>query len=137
KRSSLTNYPVYTMKKEYLFVYLIAHGARHGWSRLRWLHDIDHLQEQSLDWALIRQLCHRFEAAHLAGQALILSEQYLLTTFSKRNCYLLRSTRAKMLAEERLFYIVSIILLFADVVPKEVSRYHKKSLYFLMSCKQK
>lgn len=39
--SQLTSYPVYYLGKEDLFSFLVAHGARHGWFRLRWLVDID------------------------------------------------------------------------------------------------
>ena len=32
------------------FYFLITHGARHGWSRLRWLMDIDKMLNGKLDW---------------------------------------------------------------------------------------
>ena len=31
---------VYILGREDLFLFLVSHGARHGWSRLRWLIDI-------------------------------------------------------------------------------------------------
>ena len=31
--SSLTSYPIYYLGREDLFLFLVAHGARHGWSR--------------------------------------------------------------------------------------------------------
>ncbi|MDQ7861985.1 nucleotidyltransferase family protein [Peribacillus frigoritolerans] len=34
------------MGKEDLFLYLIAHGSKHGWFRLRWLADIDLLMRK-------------------------------------------------------------------------------------------
>ncbi|MCM3173223.1 nucleotidyltransferase family protein [Paenibacillus sp. MER 99-2] len=46
KRSRLSTYtqtPVRMLEKEDLWVYLVTHGARHGWFRLRWLLDIDQM----------------------------------------------------------------------------------------------
>lgn len=46
KRSRLCSYnqtPVRMLEKEDLWVYLVTHGARHGWFRLRWLMDIDQM----------------------------------------------------------------------------------------------
>ena len=33
-RVLLTSYPVYFLGREDLFLFLVSHGARHGWSRL-------------------------------------------------------------------------------------------------------
>ena len=49
--SSLTSFPVYFLGREDLFLFLVSHGARHGWSRLRWLVDIHQLVKQELDWS--------------------------------------------------------------------------------------
>ena len=46
RKSELTTYPVYFLGQEDLFLYLITHGARHGWFRLRWLIDIDKMVEK-------------------------------------------------------------------------------------------
>ncbi|MDO7488046.1 nucleotidyltransferase family protein [Peribacillus frigoritolerans] len=44
KRSSkLTSYPVPFFGNDDLFLYLVFHGAKHGWFRLRWLVDIDQM----------------------------------------------------------------------------------------------
>lgn len=45
--SMLTRCPVYFLGKEDLFLYLVAHGSKHGWFRLRWLADIDLLVRKS------------------------------------------------------------------------------------------
>lgn len=41
--SITTNQPIYILGNMDLFLFLVSHGARHGWSRLRWLEDIDML----------------------------------------------------------------------------------------------
>ena len=48
--SQITNYPVYFLGEEDLFVYLVSHGARHGWFRLRWLLDIDQMVRKGLNF---------------------------------------------------------------------------------------
>lgn len=43
RASNLVSQPVYFLSEEDLFQYLIDHGTRHGWFRLRWLADIDQI----------------------------------------------------------------------------------------------
>ena len=50
RKSTLTNFPVYLLGREDLFLFLVCHGARHGWSRLRWLVDIQMLMKQNVEW---------------------------------------------------------------------------------------
>ena len=47
--SPITSYPVYFLGEEDLFLYLVSHGARHGWFRLRWLLDIDQMVRKGFD----------------------------------------------------------------------------------------
>ena len=60
RKSSLTNYPVYILSSEDLFLFLVTHGARHGWSRLRWLIDIHQIIKQNLDWSIISTLLEKY-----------------------------------------------------------------------------
>ena len=46
---NLANYPIYFLGREDLFLYLIAHGARHGWFRLRWLLDIHQIMNNQMN----------------------------------------------------------------------------------------
>ena len=48
-KSGLTQSFVYLLGKEDIFMFLSSHGARHGWSRLRWLLDLQYLMKQKLD----------------------------------------------------------------------------------------
>ncbi|WP_217582298.1 nucleotidyltransferase family protein, partial [Lysinibacillus sp. GbtcB16] len=50
RTSTLTSESIYQLGREDLFLFLISHGARHGWSRLRWLLDINQMVKQGLDW---------------------------------------------------------------------------------------
>ncbi|SFA97172.1 Uncharacterised nucleotidyltransferase [Cohnella sp. OV330] len=65
------------------FLYLVHHGARHGWFRLRWLCDIDVLARRGLDWSSCAQLAVMYGTEHLVGQALILAFQLLQTPTPK------------------------------------------------------
>ena len=46
----LTDSPVYFLGREDLFLFLVTHGARHGWSRLRWLVDIHQIVNKIINW---------------------------------------------------------------------------------------
>ncbi|PYY28471.1 nucleotidyltransferase domain-containing protein [Paenibacillus illinoisensis] len=41
--STYTQNPIRMLEREDLWAYLVTHGARHGWFRLRWLMDIDQM----------------------------------------------------------------------------------------------
>ena len=47
RKSTLTSNSVYMLGEEDLFLFLVSHGARHGWSRLRWLVDIKNCRSRS------------------------------------------------------------------------------------------
>ena len=47
---SFSHHPLFMLGEEDLYMFLIKHGARHGWFRLRWLLDIQQLiQKQEAD----------------------------------------------------------------------------------------
>ena len=51
--------------KEDLFLFLVSHGARHGWSRLRWLVDIKKIVKQELNWNEIHKLMRKYQMLHI------------------------------------------------------------------------
>ncbi|WP_460291363.1 nucleotidyltransferase domain-containing protein, partial [Bacillus cereus] len=75
RKSTLTSNSVYMLGEEDLFLFLVSHGARHGWSRLRWLVDIKKIVDQDLNWSEIHKLMRKYQMLHLGGQALILAAQ--------------------------------------------------------------
>lgn len=135
--STMTHEAVYILGKEDLFSFLTTHGARHGWSRLRWLADIDQMARQELDWgrqlALLKKTC----SLHIAGQALILSAQLLGTPVNEEAKILMSKKRSRHLAQHALFYIGQLINLHTPPVPKNIAKYHKHHLFNLMPVKQK
>ncbi|MGO4274859.1 nucleotidyltransferase family protein, partial [Paenibacillus sp. TAF58] len=79
RKSTITSHPVYYLGREDLFLFLASHGARHGWSRLRWLADIDRITRQDIDDAKLHSLLMKNRQLHLGAQAIILAAQLLHT----------------------------------------------------------
>ncbi|HZH61908.1 MAG TPA: nucleotidyltransferase family protein [Metabacillus sp.] len=136
-QSKLTNYPVYLLGKEDLFLFLVSHGARHGWSRLRWLLDIHQLTEQEIDWKKVNGLLKAYQFHNAGAQAIALSSELLDSNVSLDMMPILANKRSHELAQEAIFYLERMVNLHTDPVPEEVFRYHSRHLFSLMSLKQK
>jgi hypothetical protein len=70
---------MYTLGSEHQFLYLSAHGARHGWFRLRWLVDIDRLAICAVDWEALLPMMRRYGGLPAGGQAWALAAALLGT----------------------------------------------------------
>ncbi len=70
---------MYTLGSEHQFLYLSAHGARHGWFRLRWLVDIDRLAVCAVDWEALLPMMRRYGGLPAGGQAWALAAALLGT----------------------------------------------------------
>lgn len=70
---------IYTLGSEHQFLYLSAHGARHGWFRLRWLVDIDRLAIRAVDWEALLPMMRRHGGLPAGGQAWALAAALLGT----------------------------------------------------------
>ncbi|MDQ0217471.1 Renal dipeptidase [Peribacillus cavernae] len=136
-RSTLTSSPIYLLGREDLFLFLVSHGARHGWSRLRWLIDIKQLMKQEVKWETAYKLLKSYGYHHVGGQGIILALQLLHTDFLDEMGPMLVSERSQRLAQEAIFYLETMVNLHTDPVPEDVARYHKHHLFSLMSYRQK
>ncbi|HWJ76735.1 MAG TPA: nucleotidyltransferase family protein [Niallia sp.] len=136
-KSELTNYPVYFLGKEDLFLFLVSHGARHGWSRLRWLLDIHQLTEQQVNWKKVNELLKIYQFHKAGAQALALTSELLGSHISAEMMPILANKHSQKLAQEAIFYFEKMVNLHTDPVPEEVFRYHSRHLFSLMSLKQK
>ncbi|PEZ83320.1 nucleotidyltransferase family protein [Bacillus sp. AFS017274] len=105
RTSTITRSPTYFLGKEDLFFYLVSHGARHGWFRLRWLLDIDLMLKKGLNLDKTEKLFKKYKRQHLGGQALILASQLLKTPINKRMKFLTAGNRSKVLSEWSIFFI--------------------------------
>ncbi|WML51579.1 nucleotidyltransferase family protein [Neobacillus sp. PS3-12] len=135
--SSLTSRPVYMLGLEDLFLFLVSHGARHGWSRLRWLVDINQLINKEFDWIKSIHLLEKSQLVQIGGQASILASQLLGTNIPIEFNNLIKNKKYQQLALEAVFYIKQMVNLHTPTVPEEISDYHKRHLFSLMSMEQK
>jgi hypothetical protein len=135
--SSLTSHPIHFLGKEDLFFFLVSHGARHGWSRLRWLVDIDRLSKQITNWKNLRLLLEKYQNTQTGGQALLLTSELLHTKLNEESITLTGGNRPKRLAQDTLFYLQQMVNLHSDPVPRIVASYHKRYLFSIMSFQQK
>lgn len=103
--SSLTSYPVFYLGREDLFLFLVSHGARHGWFRLRWLGDIDQLVRREKNWADLIDHVRNYHYEYITGQAILLVKQLFHTPVSPQAHELIRENKALRLARLALFYI--------------------------------
>ncbi|MEK3881794.1 nucleotidyltransferase family protein [Paenibacillus sp. PL2-23] len=137
RKSSLISRPIYYLGREDLFMFLVSHGARHGWSRLRWLLDIKKLMNQRIDWTRLTQLLKKHHYHNIGGQALFLAAKLLAAPLKEEMRPLLASRKAEWLAEDTMFYIQRMVNLHSPPLPKDVERYHRQYLFALMSKRQK
>lgn len=136
-QSSLTSYPVYLLGKGDLFLFLVSHGSRHGWSRLRWIVDIHQIMNQDGDWEMVHKLLKTNYFFNMGGQSIILASHLLNARTTRGMNPLLANKRSRKLAQEAIFYLESMVNLHTDPVPEDVARYHKRHLFSLMSIQQK
>lgn len=60
-----------TLEDNYHFLYLMLHGAKHAWSRLRWLNDIAlYIRQDKCDLGLVYSLSCDLKCEHLFMQSL-------------------------------------------------------------------
>ncbi|MGN7411873.1 nucleotidyltransferase domain-containing protein [Paenibacillus sp. SAF-068] len=78
--SSYTQTPVRMLEQEDLWAYLVTHGARHGWFRLRWLLDIDQMiRSMPLDVKKVERRLKAEGRLSIGSQALHLTSDLLNT----------------------------------------------------------
>lgn len=64
---------VHTMDDEYWLVYLMIHGYKHLWSRLRWLYDVKKIINcGNISWNLVYSIADKSEVKSILHQTLIL-----------------------------------------------------------------
>ncbi|WP_191556875.1 nucleotidyltransferase domain-containing protein [Metabacillus idriensis] len=136
RKSALTEFPIYYLGREDLFMFLLTHGARHGWSRLRWMIDIDRLIKQNVDWDFLMRLLRRYQYSHICGKVIILANRLLQTPIPNQSKQLI-SKRAFKLAELTMFYITRMVNLHSPPLPKAVEKYHARYLFSIKSLSHK
>lgn len=64
------------MNKEFELLFLMIHGARHEWSRLKWLMDINDYPLDDFDQNRFLELIHLFKAERIIGQTNYFLKKY-------------------------------------------------------------
>ncbi|MFC5703841.1 nucleotidyltransferase family protein [Cohnella faecalis] len=128
---------LYMPGDEHLFLYLVTHGARHGWFRLRWLADIDRMARRSLDWDAIASLLGRYDALDPAGQAFVLASSLLHTPIPRAMRPVVSAGRGRELAQRALGFIRGTAVLSTDPSAGELSKTYKRYLFALKTTRQK
>jgi hypothetical protein len=129
--------PIYILGREDLFFFLSTHGARHAWSRLRWLLDIHQLLQQDLDWTIIHRLFKQNQFIPVGSQAIMLSSEIYNTDLPKTSLDLFNGNLGKRLANRTVFYFERMVNLHSLPVPVEVSNYHSRYLFSILSWQHK
>ncbi|WP_203290315.1 nucleotidyltransferase family protein [Metabacillus sp. cB07] len=137
KRSQLAASPIYLLGKEHLFLFLVSHGARHGWSRLRWLADIQQLIGSGLDWSKIYESLKNYHMQSEGVQAITLAAELLSTKIPPYLNKISNREKSVKTAQSAIFYLENRVNLHTDPVPDYVSKYHAKYIFAMMSNTQK
>jgi hypothetical protein len=64
------------LNTEFELLYLLLHGSRHGWERLKWLVDINEYPIKEIDILALNKLIKTFKAERIIGQANFLLLKY-------------------------------------------------------------
>ncbi|MFD2328448.1 nucleotidyltransferase family protein [Cohnella sp. GCM10020058] len=117
------------MGSKHLFYYLVMHGARHGWFRLRWLTDIDVLARRDEDWQQVMRLLRKYGATHLGDQAMTLASKLLGTPVPPGIAGgMLPNSKGARLAQNPIFYVEKSIDILGDP-PEHLHRAYKRYLF--------
>ncbi|MGP1907750.1 nucleotidyltransferase domain-containing protein [Metabacillus sp. JX24] len=137
RRSSLSESPLFSLGKEDLFSFLVKHGGRHGWSRLRWLTDIQRILKQDVNWKTAEGLLHSFHSLKEGKQAVSLAAHLLDASIPAGIDVKVDAGRELKSAQSAIFYLENKINLHTSPLPEEISSYHAAYLFSLMCFEQK
>ena len=104
KSIKIFNTSVQTLDDDYNLLYLMLHGARHAFNRLRWLYDIAlYLKSGNCDLLHVTNLARDIDCEHIVEQSLLLVQETfgprdstlssLILNPSKRSIYLMNTAQ--------------------------------------------
>lgn len=137
RTENFSKQPIYILGREDLFLFLVSHGARHGWSRLRWLLDIYQLSNKKLNWGVLTKLLVKYNYTQLGGQAILLNIVLLDMIPTKEMSEIARDFHARKIAKLTIYYLERMVNLHNEPVPLEIATYHKSYLFQIKSLKQR
>ncbi|MCH6266018.1 nucleotidyltransferase family protein [Neobacillus citreus] len=137
RKSELTKFPVYYLGKEDLFLFLMVHGARHGWFRLRWLVDIRQITSQELDWKKLNLMIEKYNYQKIVGQGLILANKIFGTKINDEAILFYNKKSSKLLAEKALFFLENKVEFDNGESSQIAKKYNKRYLFSIRNIKQR
>lgn len=137
RQSSSLNQEIYTLGDEDLYVYLVLHGARHAWSCLRWVLDMDRVLTKELNWHKLTEMFRAYKVIHLGGQAAVLTSHLFGTRLPKAAKQMTLNSRSYQLAQQTLPFIREQIILYPKPERKDIAIYFNKYLLSTMTMRQK
>jgi len=138
RESQLTKHPISFMGTEDLLLYLISHGARHGWFRLRWLKDIDQMvRNKDINYVRFKALAIKHQQKHLVGQAFQLATLLFQTPVHEELQDIVNTRRVNRLAEKAMPYIKEMVQLHVHPQPKNLGKSYKNYLFSIKTKRQK
>ncbi|WP_337133514.1 nucleotidyltransferase family protein [Priestia megaterium] len=138
RKSTLTDQPIYFMGKEDLLLYLISHGSRHGWFRLRWLKDIDRIVRiHNIDYKHFNSLVRKYRQKHLVGQAFQIANTLLDTPLHENIQNLAVTRRAISLANKALPYVNEMVQFHRGTMPRELAKSYRNYLLSIKTNRQR
>ncbi|WP_036711166.1 nucleotidyltransferase domain-containing protein [Paenibacillus pinihumi] len=136
RTSKLTGYPIYNMGKEEMMDYLITHGARHAWFRLRWLSDIDRMIRNGMDYERLIKLFYRNGSHNLGGQALLLASTFLGTPVPYIFQPLYSGRKSRKLASQAAFFMQNRVQICPEPT-EDIAGQYKSYMLSLKSWRQR
>ncbi len=125
KQLPMGNKSITTLDDDYHLLFLMLHGAIHGWNRLRWLEDIYlFIQLKQGDLARLRQLAMQLQCVHVVEQALL-----LVTTFFQCESLNLERHLKNTSAQGKSLAAIAQTFITSDY--EQIDGLKKPSLFFL------
>ncbi|MFY2249347.1 nucleotidyltransferase family protein [Priestia megaterium] len=138
RESQTTKHPMSFMGTEDLMLYLISHGARHGWFRLRWLKDIDQMvRNKDINYVHFKELAIKHQQKNLVGQAFQLAHLFFQTPVHEELQGIVNTKRANRLAEKAIPFIKEMVQLHLYPRPRNLEQSFKKYLISIKSKREK
>ncbi|GMK41160.1 hypothetical protein PCCS19_42160 [Paenibacillus sp. CCS19] len=125
RQTKKTSKPVNYLGHEDLFTYLISHGARHAWFRLRWLADIECMMRSEMKWNTVSEYCRKLDLMHVAGQVMVLLSELFDVPLDSRCRTMADHAKARRLAEEAVKIIDEYIYLLGKQSPSAAKAYFR------------
>ncbi|WP_058308593.1 nucleotidyltransferase domain-containing protein [Gracilibacillus massiliensis] len=135
--SYIAGKPVYSLGTEDLFLYLVSHGAKHAWFRLRWLVDIDRMITKEFNYKSLFELLKKYQANISFGQALTLCLSLFDTKIKKEFKEFNRENKHQIkLLKKTIYFINQGLIPHSQENSKKFRKHYKKYLNSIRTKRQ-